>query len=288
MKTKLICFFFICLIIACGKKTDPIPKSQFILPHEDKILIEIAKNGVVITNNDKKYNLAVYKSSCENCGNAYKRITIIEPEESVTDKDVIEKTSYFYKFIFRHSEYNVYSEPLIKRITYNKPIDVKDLQITPIGPNKIKINITFTDTLHHYELYLNNDLYYEGRNPALGINLSNGINNISILPFDIYNNKGELFTKRVDSYQLVKPSPVQALNYVISGDYIYISWNPSEHANKYSIKITANSSVMEYQTKLNYYRTTFPEKIKCIDIEVIAENDYMMSESSTIRACKNK
>lgn len=288
MKSKLIYFFFIFLIIGCGKKTDPIPKSQFIPPEEDKFLIEVVNNGIVITNNDKKYNLVVYKSSCENCGNAYKRITIVAPEESFTDKDVREETSYFYKFMFKHPEYNIFSEPVINRVTYNKQISVKNLKIAPMGTNKIKTNIAFTGTLHHYELYLNNDLYYKGRNSEIEINIIDGINNISILPFDVYNNKGVLFTKKIDSYQLIKPTPVNDLNYVISDNHLYISWNPSEHANKYKIRIIAKSNIMEYQTNLNYYRTTFPEKIKCIDIEVTAINDYMMSESSTIRACKNK
>jgi len=71
-----------------------------------------------------------------------------------------------------------------------------------------------------------------------------------ILPFDIYNNKGVFFTKKIDSYQLVRPSSVQALNYVISGNYIYISWNPSEYANKYKIKIKANSKVLELSNKI--------------------------------------
>ena len=288
IKFKLFYFLLIILIVSCGKKTDPIPKSQFIHPEEDKVMLETTKRGVLITNKDSKYNLIVYRSLCENCGNNFKNIAVIEPEESFTDKEVTEKTSYFYKFVFKHSEYNVLSEPFVKRITFAQPISVKNLQIIPLGFNKIKINTSFTSTLHHYKLFLNNELYYEGRDPAVEINLTKGRNNISILPFDIYNNKGVLYIRKIDTYNLLKPAPVSDLNYVISGEYIYISWDNSENANKYTIKISINNSVKEFHTKLNYYRSKFPTDLQCIGIEVTAENDYMSSESQKTRACKQQ
>jgi hypothetical protein len=288
MKYKLLCFLLIILIVSCGKKTDPIPKSQFIHPEEDTVVLEVTEKGIIITNNDNKYNLIVYRSLCENCGNNFKQIVVIEPKESYIDKEVVEKTPYFYKFIFKHSEYNVFSEPFIKRITFAQPISVKNLQIIPLGSNKIKINTSFTNTLHHYKLFLNNELYYEGRDPVVEVNLTKGSNNISILPFDIYNNKGKLYTRKIDTYNLLKPAPVRSLNYVISGEYIYISWDKSENANKYTIKIRINNSVNEYNTKLNYYRFKFPSALQCIDIEVTAENDYMSSESRKVRACKRQ
>lgn len=274
------------MLISCGKKTDPIPKSHFIPPEEDKVILEVTQKGVLIINNDKKYNLIVYKSLCENCGGESKEIAVIEPGENYTDKDVTKKVSYFYKFIFKHSEYNVFSEPFVKRITYDTPIKVKDLQITPISDSKIKLNMTFTNTLHHYNLYLNNELYYKGRSPILEVDLASGINTISILPFDIYNNKGIIFTKKVDTLNLKQPAPVSGLDYVISGENIYISWNLSANANKYSVRITADGITKEFFTELNYYRTNFPTNVKCIDIEVTAKNDYMTSESATIKACR--
>ena len=118
------------------------------------------------------------------------------------------------------------------------------------------------------------------------MSLVSGSNSISILPFDIYNNKGAIFAKKIDTYNLQKPDPVTGLDYVISGENIYISWNLSTNANKYRIKITANNAAREFITELNYYRTNFPVNIKCIDIEVTAENDYMTSESATTNACK--
>lgn len=288
IKLKYLCIFLIIFLISCGKKTDPIPKSQFIYPQEDKVTLEVKQNGVLITNNDKKYNLIVYKSLCENCGNDAKEIAVIEPEESYTDKDVTRKTPYFYRFIFKHSEYKVFSEPFVKRVTYDMPIKVKNLQITPISVNRIRLNMTFTNTLHHYKLYLNDNLYYEGRNPILEVNLVQGKNSLSILPFDIYNNKGEIFSKKIDTYNLQKPSPVTGLDYVISGENIYISWNTSANANKYKIKIKAKNVTREYLTELNYYRTKFPHNITCVGIEVTSENDYMASESAEIRACKRQ
>jgi hypothetical protein len=274
------------MVLSCGKKTDPIPKSQFIYPQEDKVTLEVTHKGVLITNIYKKYNLIVYKSLCENCGSQFKKIAVIEPEENYIDRDVVRKTPYFYQFIFKHSEYRVFSEPFVKRITYDVPIKVRSLQIIPISSKKIKINMTFNNTLHHYYLYLNNSLYYEGRDSSVEVELSDGTNSISILPFDIYNNKGELYTKKIDTYNLQEPEAVKNLNYVISGDKIYISWDPSRNAKKYRLKITINNRKNECFTEFNYYRADMVPNITCMDIEVTAENDYMISKSTKIRACR--
>ncbi|MDY6820786.1 MAG: hypothetical protein SVN78_04095 [Deferribacterota bacterium] len=285
---KLISLFTILLLVlACGKKTDPIPKSQFIPPAEDEVFIEVVKGGVLVKNNDKDYNLIVQKSACEGCGGVFKELATIKPEGQFLDRDVKEKEQYFYKFMFKHPRYDIYSNYFIKRITYLKQVAIKNIEIIPIDNKTISINLDFTDTIRHYKLYINDELYYDGRNERLeGITLKERYNKVSILPYDIYNNKGRLYAQRIDTFDLNRPKKVENIDYVFDDGNLYISWDRVNYADKYSLKIKIDGRVMEFAQEVNYFKTQVPQHIKCIDIGLQAENDFFKSGYKNIEICR--
>lgn len=280
--TLLVLFFF----IACGKKTVPITKSQFISPDESKISITTADDGISIINNSNIYNLIVLKSLCETCTDDFHRVAVINADSNFIDRDVQEDKAYFYKFTFKHPEYSIFSEDIIKRITYNKPVAVSSLNIEITENSGLLIEPAFSDKIHHYDLYLNNRLISKTRDKKVLVNLEEETNTIKLIPYDIYNNEGKYYTKTIAKSELLKPEDIKEVNFVFGRKNLFISWEISKNAQNYDVTISYDNNTKSLKTAVNYLRIEVPDNINCYELDIVGVNEFQKSPKKHLRACR--
>lgn len=275
-------------VFACGKKTQPVSKDSFSLPVPAERSVKITEKGVEIANVSDKYVMFAESAAYddEGCLKEFTFLTRIKPEESFLDKGVKQGNRYVYRLSYYDSSLDVYSAKKNVVVTYSKPIEIKGFDYKITDTVNAQLKITYPDNLEYYELYVNSRKLYEGRKNTVSTVLLNGeFNNIEIIPYDIYGNKGNVFTAKIDlTAGKFIPAP-QRLRSIIGGNFVMLSWESVEKAEKYKVYINKGSGfVMKAETETNFYRyENKPEK--CVKFGIKATAGKAESEMSVLNVC---
>jgi len=261
--------------VACGKKTDPVPKSMFSIPipKEDQIVVQ--KNGLLINNNSKDYLLYVYKSTDERCVE-YKFLTIIAPGKSFFDSDLKIGEKVSYKMMYKHPEYKIYSDSLyITKYFVRKPVvRVKNIK---------KVNNGVT-------IFIEKDK--DTRFVVYGFD-KNSLNNITkkdeiIIriekPFTLYlqpiskeNIRGDILKVEVDKRYFERLVDVYNVKVIKNGVNYIITWESKANI----FKVLDKSS-----NKVNITHEKFFMSEGCGDYIIFATNGIVDSNGVYVSTCK--
>ncbi|TYB33133.1 MAG: hypothetical protein FXF49_07860, partial [Flexistipes sinusarabici] len=252
-------------VFACGKKTQPVSKDSFSLPLPVERSVKITDKGVKIVNISDEYVMFAERAGYDDkgCLQKFTFLSRLKPEESFLDKGVKQGNRYVYRLSYYDRFLEVYSGKKNVVVTYSKPIEIKTFDYKVNDTVKAKLEITYPDDLEYYELYVNGRKLYEGRKYSITTALLNGeVNNIEIIPYDIYGNKGDVFKAKIDlTAGKFIPAP-RRLRRIIGDSFVMISWESVEKAEKYKVYINKGSGfVMKAETETNFYRyKNKPEK----------------------------
>ena len=288
MKRSVLLILILLSVFGCGKKTQPVSKDSFNLPVPAERSVNITEKGVEIVNVSDKYVMFAERAGYDDKGCLQKFIFLarLKPKESFSDKDVKQPNRYVYRLSYYDSALGVYSEKKNVVITYSKPIEIKNFDYKITDTVKAQLDITYPDNFEYYELYVNERKMYKGRKNKVSTVLLNGeINNIKIVPYDIYGNKGSVFTTKIDlTAGKFIPAP-RRLRSIIGDDFIMLSWESVGKAEKYAVYIKKeNGFVMQAATGTNFYRyENKPEK--CVKFGIKATAGKAESEMSVLEVC---
>jgi len=283
---KYIFLLLLFAVISCGKKTDPVPKALFITPSIEKITIKNTDEGVSFGNLDNDFNLIIEKGACETCVDGLDTLTILKAGSAYTDRNVEIGSSYFYRLAFKHPNYNVFSEKILKKITYAKPIKVETLLLEPINGN-ISAEAVFSGKIEYFEVFLDGKPFSKQRKKTFVFKAKEREVKIKIIPYDIYRNRGRFYSKTVSPsiFELVKAP--ENIKYAINNNLVYLSWNKVDNAEAYKIySADKKQYTLLDMINVNYYKLPFLSNNDCLNLAITASNKYKESAKSKIQICK--
>lgn len=286
MKIKaFILINIIFLLLACGKKTDPIPLDTVVLPEvEIEKAITLNDSGVLIKNTSK-YVLYVEKAEVVNdCIKEYNLLSKVNPKGYYIDKKVIKGKDYIYRLFNVDEDIKVASKEVSKKITFNFPIKVEKFESVLMDDKYVKANLLFSDDLGYYEVYLNSKLVKKSKQMQLDLYLQDkDMNTIEIIPYDKYFNKGIVFKKDFVRYSKYLLSDVKGVKFIDKGDTFILSWDSVSGAAGYKIyNIDSSDKKLIKTVKENFQ--VLPKKYGCT-FGIAAFNEYTESNLSTIDIC---
>lgn len=288
MKRFVLVVLIAVSVFACGKKTRPVSKDSFNLPLPAERSVKITEKGMKITNISDEYVMFTEKAGYDDkdCLQKFTFLTRLNPEESFLDKGVKQGHKYVYRLSYYDRFLDVYSEKKNVIVTYSKPIEIKTFDYRITDAVKAQLEIAYPDNLGYYELYVNGRKLYEGRKDNVTAALLNEeVNNIEIIPYDIYGNKGDVFKTRIDlTAGKFIPAP-RRLRSIVGNTFVIISWESVEKAEKYKFYINqGNGFVMKTEVETNFYRyENKPEK--CVKFGIKASAGKAESEMSVLNVC---
>jgi len=275
-------------VFACGKKTLPVSKDSFSIPVPAERSVKITEKGVEIVNISDEYVMFDERASYddEGCLKEFTFLARLKTKESFPDKDVRQGSRYVYRLSYYDRSLDVYSAKKNVVVTYSKPIEIKKFDYKITDTVEAQLEITYPDNLEYYELYVNGRKLYEGRKNTVSTTLLNGeVNNIEIIPYDIYGNKGNTFTAKIDmTAGKFIPAP-QRLRRIVGGNFVMLSWESVSKAEKYEVYMRKGGEfVMKSETETNFYR--YENKLeKCVKFGIKASAGRAESEMSVLNVC---
>ncbi|UOD34029.1 hypothetical protein DSN97_07615 [Deferribacteraceae bacterium V6Fe1] len=286
MKIKaFILVNIIFLLLACGKKTDPIPLDTVVIPQvEVERTLTLTDNGVLIKN-VSGYVLYVEKAEViSDCAQEFKIVAKIEPKGYYIDKNVIKGEDYIYRFFNVDEDIKVASKEVTKKITFNHPVKVEKFEAAFLNDKYVKANLFFSDEVGYYEVYLNSKLVKKSKQMQLELPLEDkDMNTVEIIPYDKYFNKGIVFKKDFISYSKYLLPDVKGVKFIDKGDTFILSWDSVSGAVGYRIYLIENADKKLIETSKENFQV-LKKNGSCI-FGISAFNEYTESNLSTINIC---
>ncbi|MCB4204745.1 hypothetical protein LF845_07200 [Deferribacterales bacterium Es71-Z0220] len=286
MKIKtfiLLSIFF--LLLACGKKTDPIPLDTLILPQvEVEKVLKLDDNGVLIKN-ISKYVLYVEKAEViGDCAQEFSVIAKIEPKGNYIDNNVTKGVDYIYRLFNVDENIKVASKEVTKKITFNYPVKVEKFESSLLSDKYLKAELYFSDEIGYYEVYLNSKLVKKSKQMQLELPLEDkDINTVEIIPYDKYFNKGIVFKKDFISYSKYLLPNVKGVKFIDKGGSFILSWDSVRGATGYKIYLIENTDKKFIEMSKENFRV-LQKNGRCV-FGISAFNDYTESNLSIINIC---
>ncbi len=286
---SLLILIFLFTVIGCGIKAPPIPKDSLNIPYPTNISISITNDGVLISNN-QDIMLVVEKSKINN--NAlnrrdYKRLTLISPKNTYTDDDVVDGATYTYRFKNYSTEYNTFSTPAVKTITYNTPIKIKDIKIEQKN-NSICLDIKLNETTKYADIMINSKIVDKiDKNNKSCYNLPSSAQvSIMILPYDKNENAGIPYETTITQDNkdfILPPQNVKALRDVSS---IILSWDKVDNADSYNIYLNnKDKQQLISNTTVTLYKYNLKNDENCIDFLLSTVKGNKESNKIQVTSC---
>jgi len=275
------------LIFSCGKKTDPIPKDSIEnVQAPKKFIVKNQDEGVFIANNEDAFLIvekAVHNGA--ECSE-YSMLTILDPRTDFIDEDVEREQPYLYRFTKRTVKYKLLSDPVVKPVVFNKPVNIAEALYTIAGET-IELHINPTDQFMRMDIISGNKSIIQTGYQKVEIPLSEIINDtLSIRLTDYYGNTGEIYTLRLKEEPAPeRPAKPENLSAVLLGGTLRIVWDSRDSDYTYDVDICENVSCETINTLLPFavYRNEFG---KCLDITVYSVKNELKSDGESIRFCR--
>jgi hypothetical protein len=277
------------MIVGCGKKTDPIPKSAMVdLSPVAAVFLSVTDEGVLIESAESE-NILIEKgvSDGESCS-FYNFLTQSGPKSSFLDKDVVEGQKYFYRIKKKTVKYGLTSSPVVFQITYAKPLRISGSAFTDTEDG-YAVSISSDDDFMRMDVYSGGKSIIQTGKTDFFINKNDVKNSkITLVLTDMFGNKGKSYSIEFPVVKpIVIPQAVTNLQAAWLGESLRIVWDDVENAEYYDVKVCENVSCETVTAKRPY--TIYKKEIKeCADITVTAVNGSFRSNNTTVRYCRQE
>ncbi|MGE4318321.1 MAG: hypothetical protein AB7E96_05390 [Deferribacterales bacterium] len=275
------------LLISCGKKTDPIPKSKLAdLTPPAAISYKVTDEGILIENQENE-NLIIEKGIPEGdeC-TFFNRVTMIGPKATYLDTEVEPDHKYFYRLMKKTVKYGLVSAPYVFSLTYEQPLKIAnaDYLKTPTGYN---VSIETDAIFMRFDVYSGGKSIAQTGGKMADILQSDVVDNqITLVLTDYYGNKGILYPIQIPVERALNlPQEVAVISVLNFGNMRRIAWSHSENADSYTIEVCEGVSCETFNTVNNSLVYQKPIDT-CITVTATAVNADGRSKPATYKYCR--
>lgn len=283
----------VCMLYACGLKSNPVPKGTLDIPYPTAIDYAINSDGVAIYNGSDNYTLFVEKAD-ESIGffnlAGFKRVALINPKQTYTDTDVVNNRVYKYRFRHYYGKVKTYSPALMKTIKYYSPIKHSIIKITYERNKRVCVYPGISDIVVNTIVTINGTKMGEAKNgiktcfdelPVNSATLS-----VMAIPYDYDNNTGIPYRQDFKRDTNTLNLPPQNIVVRRNGNDIILTWDKEKNNPKYNVYITANGKdKFIQQVDVELFRYSAKDN-KCVDFKLTTIRNKKESKKISVSACK--
>lgn len=285
----------ILLITSCGIKSDPVSKSKLDIPYPQSIDYAINSDGVSIHNGSSEYTLFVEKAD-ESSGffnlAAFKRVALINPNQTYTDTEVVNNRVYKYRVRHYYNNIHTYSPALMKTIKYYTPIKHSQINIKYDNNKRICVDIGYNSAVSTTFVKVNGIDMGEAKNSAKTCfsQLPENVATLSVMaiPYDKDNNTGipyqQVFKIDTSKFNL----PPQNISVLRKGNDIIITWDKEKDSPLYNVYIVRNGNdrlLKQVDVEIFRYKATSLDN-NCIDFKLSSVRNGKESNKISVSSCK--
>lgn len=275
------------VLSACGKRTEPVPKSVlFDMTPPAKVVVSVTDEGVRIENQEaEKLKIEKGVSEGEECS-VFTRLVTIDPKSVYVDTEVQTGTRYFYRLRKKSIKYGVLSEPYMAKIVYAKPMKINSADFRKEG-DFYTVAIVTQDNFTRFDAYSGGKTIAQTGGKTLRFPAGDVKDNaFTLILTDYEGNKGVPYEVAIPvEKNPMPPAAVATVSVLNIGRDIRIVWTDSERAQSYNVKACVNVSCETFSTQAT--SVAYPKQIKsCLDISVTAVNADGESAPKKMRYCK--
>jgi len=279
----LLLVVVLAFVFGCGKKTEPIAKSDIILPEPVNAVIKNTEKGVQIYNPDKKHPLVITRGvhSGGKCGKL-SHIGNVDSEGYFVDTDVIEGKAYTYILRSLNVEYKLVSKPVENTIVYSTPIVITAAASRLVAKGLYEVNIQLNkDPLKISVISDGKVVKYTAKKTFTLKDEKIKSGRIELVAYDKYNNKGQETELVVYKVKPVLDAPTN-LKYFVKDGKVTLSWDePSAGSHVYAVYYDDKRIGVTSQPFL-----TFEGKKGCFDASAATVKGGFESEKATVKVCR--
>ena len=293
MKTvsNILLFIAIIILVGCGKKDDPVPKNIFNTPSPADVSISLNIDGVKLTNNSDNYTLFVEKEKVvKNLFFRYKyeRVTLIAPNMSYIDTNVIEGREYLYRFYAYNSRDQSYSKPTIKSVTYEIPVRIDNISAKIVG-SRLCAEIGDMRGMDNVTFYINGNFVYE-YNEDDGEYCVDIPSTIMIDFKAVPHRKGSEGVPYIKSFKR-DPSdglfPPQNIKVVQTANRSILSWDKLTGYDEYNVYVEKDGKLEILTTTVaTIFSYSIPKGDECATLKLSSVKDGKESSLITVAICR--
>jgi hypothetical protein len=283
-KFNIVILILIIILSACGYKNAPKSKDSFVIKVPENINLDNTENGIKISNNNDKYFLIIEKAEKNStCVSEFKFVKTLKPKEIFTDTQIKPGKSYIYKLYYLDNKLKINSKPKVISKTFLPPIKVKELQIQYLNDESILIKPIFSYSPLYYKVFLNDKLIFQTAKKECKLILANTeINFVKIIPYDQYDNRGNIFVKEVINRKKIAVLPPENIKFILGFDNFIIIWNEAKGAEGYYVF----NSYSKETKRVDLPKVEFKRPPKgCYFFKIASFNKYGKSKFKRIDYC---
>jgi hypothetical protein len=283
---SLIIALFV-VLSACGKKTDPVPKSALAdMTPPAAVFVSVTDDGIRIDNQEAD-QLFIEKGTSPNdeCS-VFTNLALIDPKSVFVDDDVRSGSKYFYRLRKKSIKYGVLSAPYTAKVVYERPMKITSAQYKKEG-GVYRVSIETDDKFTRFDVYSGGKTIAQTGGKEITFPETALVDNtFSLILTDYEGNRGTPYTIEIPNKPVpMPPASVEAVTVLNIGKDVRIAWSDSEYAETYNVKACENVSCETFKTQNT--SVVYPKTIKsCLDITVTAVNADGESKPTKIRYCK--
>ncbi len=293
MKTvsSILLFVTIILLVGCGKKDNPVPKSIFNIPSSVDVSIKLDIDGVKLINNSDNYTLFVEKERVVRnilFRYDYERVTLIAPNMSFVDINVVEGREYMYRFYTYNSMDQAYSKPTMKSVVYEVPVRISNVSAKIIG-STLCAEIEDMRGMDNVTFYINGKFVYE-------YNEDDGEYCVDIPSTVRIDFKAVPHRKGYDGVPYTKnftrdPKdglfPPQNIKVVQTGSRSILSWDKLEGYDEYNVYVDKDGKQELIMTTVaTIFSYNIPAGDDCATLKLSSVKDKEESSLITVEICR--
>ncbi len=293
MKTvsNILLFVAIILLVGCGKKDNPVPKNIFNTPSLADVSIKLDIDGVRLTNNSDNHTLFVEKERVVKnlfFRYEYERVTLIAPNMSYLDTDVIEGREYLYRFYAYNSMDQSYSKPTTKSVRYEIPVRIGNISSKIVG-STLCVEIDDMRGMDNVTFYLNGNFVYE-YNEGDGKYCIDIPSTIMIDFKAVPHRKGSEGVPYIKSFKR-DPSdglfPPQNIKVVQTGSRSILSWDKLKGYDEYNIYVDKDGKQELLTTTVaTIFSYSIPKGDECATLKLSSVKGGEESSLITVAICR--
>lgn len=283
-------FIIAAVLISCGIKTDPIPKSSVDIPYPSAIDYNINPGGISIYNGSGEWTLFVERAD-EETGfitlSSFKRVALINPKQVFTDTEVENGKVYKYRFRHYYGKIKTYSPALVKTIKYYEPIKLENAKIVK-ERNKICASASLSSVVTTIDVMINGtkaDSMMAGQKKCFNMPETSVIS-VMMIPYNSENNPGKAYETTITQNAGTANLPPQNVIVRRSENDIVITWDEAENAS-YIVYADNNGKLRRIAAlDVSLFRYKAKGTDNCVDFKLSTVRKGKESKKIGVSACR--